>query len=89
MQKDFDPKLLGGSVKRNIVNPDLVAERKKCTFDQKEAQEFLWGIKDITVAREIQKFIEDNKDMQASLDFIEMDRNEKLTVAWRQIYTIY
>ena len=30
---DFDPKILGGSVKRGIVNPDLGEERKKCDFD--------------------------------------------------------
>ena len=30
---DWDPKLLGGSIKRGIVNPDLEEERKKLTFD--------------------------------------------------------
>ena len=36
MSIDFDPKILGGSVKRGIVNPDLIEERKKCDFDQQE-----------------------------------------------------
>ena len=31
--KDWDSHLLGGSWKRQIVNPDLEEERKKCTFD--------------------------------------------------------
>lgn len=33
MTDDFDPKVLGGSVKRRIVNPDLAEERAKVDFD--------------------------------------------------------
>ena len=32
--KVFDPEVLGGSIKRKIVNPLLLEERKKCTFDR-------------------------------------------------------
>jgi len=32
----WDAKALGGSWKRKIVNPDLLEERAKCTFDQTE-----------------------------------------------------
>jgi hypothetical protein len=31
--KTWDSRMLGGSRKLNIVNPDLEEERKKCTFD--------------------------------------------------------
>ena len=41
--KDFDTQLLGGSVKRDIVNPDLLEERQKLTFDQKELELFMLG----------------------------------------------
>ena len=30
---EWDAKFLGGSIKRNIVNPDLLEERAKCNFD--------------------------------------------------------
>ena len=30
---DFDPTVLGGSIKRGIVNPDLAEERKNVSFD--------------------------------------------------------
>jgi len=40
---DFDPKVLGGSIKRNIINPDLVEERKKTAFDKQEFTEFFLG----------------------------------------------
>lgn len=33
----FDPKELGGSIKRKVMNPDLVEEREKCNFDRNEA----------------------------------------------------
>jgi len=34
---EFDPKVMGGSIKRKIVNPDLLDERALCTFDKDEA----------------------------------------------------
>ena len=40
---DFDQKALGGSVKRGIVNPDLLEERAKCDFNQRELVLFLFG----------------------------------------------
>ena len=40
---EFDTQLLGGSIKRDIVNPDLIEERNKLTFDQKELELFLLG----------------------------------------------
>ena len=43
MSADFDPKILGGSVKRGIVNPDLIEERNKCNFDQREMAVKLFG----------------------------------------------
>ena len=41
--QDFDPKVLGGSVKRGIVNPDLLEERAKSNFNQADLEEFLMG----------------------------------------------
>ena len=40
---DFDTALLGGSIKRGIVNPDLLEERKNLNFDQEELNLFLLG----------------------------------------------
>ena len=40
---NWDAKILGGSVKRGIVNPDLQAERDLCAFDKAELEEFIWG----------------------------------------------
>ena len=35
---DFDPAILGGSVKRGIVNPDLQEERNNIKFDMNELE---------------------------------------------------
>ena len=37
----FNPEELGGSIKRKIVNPELIKERARCTFDRIEAQKVL------------------------------------------------
>ena len=39
----FDPQDLGGSIKRKIVNPLLIAEREKCNFDKNEALNTLYS----------------------------------------------
>ena len=38
----FNPKELGGSIKNQIVNPDLVDERARCTFDKEEAYNIVY-----------------------------------------------
>jgi hypothetical protein len=30
---DFDVSQLGGSIKRNLINPDIQEEREKCSFN--------------------------------------------------------
>ena len=41
--QEFDPETMGGSIKRKIVNPLLVAERAKCDFDATEAHNMLYS----------------------------------------------
>ena len=38
----FDPQVMGGSIKRRIVNPDLLEERAKCNFDRDEAKKVMY-----------------------------------------------
>ena len=52
-----DPKL-GGSIKHNIVNPDLIAERSKLAFDQEETWKWFLGeetVKEMIVLRDFIK----------------------------------
>ena len=32
--QEFNPEVLGGSMRLGIVNPDLIEERNKCNFDR-------------------------------------------------------
>jgi hypothetical protein len=43
MSKEWDAELLGGSMKRGIVNPDLQEERDQCAFDKEELEKFVLG----------------------------------------------
>ena len=38
----FDPLIMGGSIKRGIVNPDILEERAKCNFDKEEGYRTLY-----------------------------------------------
>ena len=42
-EKEFDPEVLGGSIKRKIVNPLLLEERAKCNFSIAEARRALYN----------------------------------------------
>lgn len=63
MTEDFDPKVLGGSMKRGIVNPDLAEERKNCDFDQREMTVFLFGQELVNVIDKGNAFIDKNQEM--------------------------
>ena len=66
----------GGSVKRQVVNPDLAEERAKCTFDQIEAKQILYipGLLDFYkgVAERLRK----NPELIPTTDYFEMTREE-------------
>ena len=70
----FDPKILGGSVKSNIVNPDLVEERAKIGFDKNELARFMYSEESLQEFREIYEFIKKNPNIQTDIKFFEYDR---------------
>ena len=74
---DFDPQVLGGSVKRGIVNPDLLEERAKCNFDQNELVEFMFGKQLVDYIREIYAYVSKHPEIQSGIDYYEMSREEK------------
>jgi hypothetical protein len=89
MLKDWDSKLLGGSLKRGIVNPDLLDERKKCTFDQDELARFILTDYNYTFLKEMQALIKEHPDLiENSMDIYDMTRSEKMEVAWRRIHRL-
>lgn len=75
---DFDPKILGGSVKRGIVNPDLLEERAKCDLDQRELCVFLYGQPLIDFVEGINDFIERNPQVKSQVNHYEKSRVDKM-----------
>lgn len=60
----FDPKILGGSVKRNIVNPDLYEERKNCNFNKAELADYILGEDVHQEIRELVDLVKKEPNMQ-------------------------
>ena len=74
MADNFDPRVLGGSVKRGIVNPDLVEERKKCNFDQNELTMYLFGQDEMNNIKGIHDFIERHPETLIGTEHFEQTR---------------
>ena len=74
MTDNFDPKVLGGSVKRGIVNPDLVEERNKCDFDQNELKLYLFGEDEVNNIMGINAFIERHPETITGTEHFENTR---------------
>lgn len=75
--KEWNTKLLGGSVKRNIVNPDMQEERDKCNFNKTELAEFIISKQTIDEMTVLKEEIEKDSRLQTGLDFLEMSREEQ------------
>jgi hypothetical protein len=69
--------MLGGSIKRNIVNPDLISERAKCNFDKKEFAEFVLSKEVLNEMNVIIEEVRKDKNLQTDFKFMEMSREEQ------------
>jgi hypothetical protein len=65
MQKTdvWDSKQLGGSWKRGIVNPDLKAERDKCSFDQTELYKFMFTERCYKFVKDLEELVQKHPDL--------------------------
>ena len=62
-----------GSAKRGIVSPDLLNERAKLDFDQKELEEFLMGGKEKNDAyKKFFKLLDEDPATRNHVEFYEM-----------------
>ena len=84
MADDFDPKVLGGSIKRGIVNPDLIEERAKCAFDQTELRDFLFGEDLVQLILEGNKMQKEHPELNSGIEYYEKSRDEKFVEWWRR-----
>ena len=82
--KDFYTQLLGGSVKRDIVNPDLLEERQKLTFDQKELELFLLGENMVKEIEDMANFMKKHPEAGDDFSYYDMTREEKMEHWWKR-----
>ena len=79
-----------GSVKRGIVSPDLLNERAKCNFDQKELGTFLMGGKEREAkAKEMYGVLEEDPTLRNSIEFYDMTPHEMQEQLWERINVLY
>ena len=81
---DFDPGVLGGSVKRGIVNPDLLEERAKCNFDQREMANYLFKADLVLQVEKINNWIVKHPALKSDVNYYEMSRDERFKVWYRR-----
>jgi len=87
MDETWDPSL-GGSIKHDIVNPDLVKERQKLAFDKDELELFLIGPEIKEKTYKIAKIYWENPEVQGSFDYYEMTREEQMERWWKRYYDL-
>jgi hypothetical protein len=78
----FKEHATGGSIKRQVVNPDLLEERAKCIFDQGEMEALLLvpGYKEYyePMVENMRKYPE----LKATPEYLEMTREEQMKWIW-------
>ena len=86
--QEFNPEVLGGSMKLGIVNPALVEERAKCNFDRDEAYRVLFTD---DIRYEIDQYyalIKKHPELASTPRFYEMTREEKMKEWWERLRII-
>ena len=84
----FDSKVLGGSLKRKIVNPALIEERARCTFDREEAFRVAFPADQREEFTVYDTLIKKYPRLASGFEYYEMSREEKMTVWWDRFKVI-
>ena len=89
MTKFFGKQTSGGSITEKRVNPDLQAERAKCTFDQNELIITLIGEDNVRYVEEVATDLRKNPELCFKADFLEMGREEQMHAWWKKLRAFY
>ena len=90
-QKDdteFDPNTMGGSIKRKIVNPLLVEERAKCTFDKEEAYITLFPEEQRYEYSLFEGLMKKHPEVASSENYYEKNREERIQEWWKRMRVV-
>lgn len=84
----FDPEVLGGSIKRKIVNPMLVEEREKCSFDRDLAFCALYPEDQRAEFKIFEAFVKKHPETLSGFEYYELSREERFKVWWERLRVV-
>ena len=87
-ESEFNPAILGESVKRNIVNPDLLEERAKCDFNKQELLNYLLPAETQERLKKFTDLINKYPEVKSDYSYYEMSRIELMKEWWRRFRII-
>ena len=87
--RDWDAVKLGGSVKRNIVNPDLIEERQKLNFDKRELLEFIISKEAADDIDELNHYIKMDPNLNTDIYYSAKSREEQHAAFWKVAHAAY
>lgn len=72
----FKEPAIGGSIKRKIINPDLLEERAKCTFDQNELKSLIHIPESIAMVEKLVNNSMKHPEINFDYKYFDMTREE-------------
>ena len=79
---------MGGSIKRKIVNPDLLEERAKCNFDRDEAFKVLYPEEKIAEFKLFHALVKKHPYIMSSCKYYDKTREEMVKEWWDRLKVI-
>jgi hypothetical protein len=80
----FKDPALGGSIKRQVVNPDLLEERAKCIFDPEDMHKILY-VPEINKFKQVVDDMRKYPELIPSHKYFELNREEQMEYDWKII----
>ena len=74
----------GGSIKRQVVNPDLLEERAKSIFDPEDMNKILF-VPEINKYKQVVDDMRKYPELIPSHKYFELNREEQMEFDWRTI----
>lgn len=81
----FTQPAIGGSIRRQEVNPDLLEERAKATFDPEEIKQMIYIPGWLEFYKRIASDMRQHKELIPSHDYFEMTRQEQMKWHWTKL----
>ena len=79
----------GGSMKRKIVNPDLLEERAKLAFDKQDVSDVILDKKVESLYKEYAEDLIKHPEYRATEEYYDMTRAEKMQSWWKRLALMY